>query len=948
LHVCSAALELVHVQISSRTNSKKMSAKKIISKTSALKVRKGGKGKVSLPVKRLFTKAGVHPFGEVEWVKCDAVVGGAGRIVFEQKETEFPDFWSQNAVNITVSKYFHGKLGSPGRETSLRQMITRVAHTIREWGEKFGYFATADQVQTFEDELTHIILHQKGSFNSPVWFNVGVKEHPQCSACFILSVQDDMRDILDWIKTEGMIFKHGSGAGVNLSTLRSKAEHLSHGGYASGPVSFMRGADSVAGMIKSGGATRRAAKMVVLNIDHPDVMDFIRSKAEEENKVRALIDAGYNMADLNNDAWNSIQYQNANNSVRLTDEFMEAVECDSDWETKFVTDGKTAKVYKARELLSEIAKAAWECGDPGVQFDTTINKWHTCPNSGRINASNPCSEYMHLDDSACNLASVNLMKFLREDGTFMVNEFKHTVDVFILAQEIIVSGSSYPTERIGENARKFREVGLGFGNLGELLMTKGIPYDSDEACAWGGTIASLMSGEAYRYSAEIAERMRSFDGYAVNREPMLEVIKNHGLESKKIKREYLDDKKLGLEAVRIWDEALALGKEFGFRNSQVTVIAPTGTISFMMDFDTTGIEPEFSLVKMKQLVGGGWMKIVNAGAENALLKLGYSGADAKRIVDYIFENGMVEGAPDFKSEHLPIFDCAVKPAKGTRTISWRGHVKMVAAVQPFMSGAISKTFNMSSDIAKEEIEEAYITAWKSGIKAFAVYRDGSKATQPLSTSATKLKGGKEIKTIGGVVRKRLPATRVSKTHKFSIAGHDGYLTFSIYEDGMPAEIFIRMAKQGSTLSGLLDAFAISVSMALQYGVPLKALAHKFIYSRFEPAGFTENPDIRIATSIIDYIFRYLALAFLSDAELAEFGMERHAIADHSADGSKEPVRVTVAAAVKMENDIGGSAHKGNLNSVPGETVCRKCGGMMVRTGTCMTCLQCGDSSGGCS
>lgn len=948
MHVCSAAVELAHVFNGQSNDFKNMSAKKIISKTNVSKIRKEGKEKKSLPIKRFFTKAGIHPFGEVEWVKRDAIVGGAGKIIFEQKEVEFPDFWSQNAVNITASKYFRGKPGSPEREKDLKQMITRVAHTIREWGEKFGYFANANQAQIFEDELTHIILYQKGSFNSPVWFNVGIKDHPQCSACFILSVHDDMRDILDWIKTEGMIFKHGSGAGINLSTLRSKVEHLSHGGYASGPVSFMRGADSVAGMIKSGGATRRAAKMVILNIGHPDVLDFIRSKAEEENKVRALLDAGYNMADLNNEAWNSIQYQNANNSVRLTDEFMEAVERDGDWETKFIVGGKTAKTYKARELLSEIAKAAWECGDPGVQFDTIINKWNTCPMSGRINASNPCSEYMHLDDSACNLASINLMKFLREDGTFMVNEFRHTVDMFILAQEIIVGGSSYPTEKIGENAHRFRELGLGFGNLGELLMTKGIPYDSVEACAWGGAIASLMSGEAYRFSAEIAERMKPFDGYAVNREPMLGIIKDHGLESKKIKEEYLDDKKLGLEAVRIWDETLTLGGKFGFRNSQVTVIAPTGTISFMMDFDTTGIEPEFSLVKMKQLVGGGWMKIVNAGVGNALLKLGYSGADAKNIVDYVFENGMVEGASGFKSEHLPIFDCAVKPAKGTRTISWRGHVKMVAAVQPFMSGAISKTFNMSHEVTKEEIEEAYVTAWKSGIKAFAVYRDGSKATQPLSTSATKVKSGKEIKAIGEAFRKRLPATRVSKTHKFSIAGHDGYLTYSIYEDGMPAEIFIRMAKQGSTLSGLLDAFAISVSMALQYGVPLKALARKFIYSRFEPAGFTENPDIRIATSIIDYIFRYLALAFLSDAELTEFGMERHAIAEHSADGTKEPVRVAVATAVKTENSSIDPNHKRNGNSVPGETVCRKCGGMMVRTGTCMTCLQCGDSSGGCS
>ncbi len=890
-------------------------------------------------IKRLFTKSGVSPLKEVKWVKRDAVVGGGDKKVFEQKGVEFPDFWSLNAVNITVAKYFRGKLGTPVREDSLKQMITRVAREIRGWGEKSGYFANASQARIFEDELTHLLLYQKGSFNSPVWFNVGVREKPQCSACFILSVEDDMRAILDWIKTEGIIFKGGSGAGANLSNLRSKSEQLSNGGYASGPVSFMRGADSVAGMIKSGGTTRRAAKMVVLNIDHPDALDFIRAKAEEEKKVRALAEAGYDMADLNNDAWNSIQFQNANNSIRLPDEFMEAAERDGDWETKFITNGAPAQKYKARELLGEIAKAAWACGDPGVQFDTTINKWHTCPNSGRINASNPCSEYMHLDNSACNLASINLMKFLREDGTFMVSEFKQAVDIFILAQEIIVDSSSYPTEKIGENAHKFRQLGLGFANLGALLMTKGIPYDSEEGFAWGGAIASLMSGEAYRFSAKIAGRMKPFGGYAANRQPMLKVVKNHGLEAEKIKLNYLDDKKLGVAMARVWDEALSLGKKLGFRNSQVTVIAPTGTISFMMDCDTTGIEPDFSLVKMKQLVGGGWMRIVNAGVENALLKLDYSRAEVKKIIDYVSENGTVESAPDFKEKHLAIFDCAVRPAKGARSISWKGHVKMVAAVQPFVSGAISKTFNMSHDVTKEEIEEAYLTAWRMGIKAFAVYRDGSKATQPLNTPEDKNKEKKELKVAGNALRKRLPATRASKTHKFSIAGHDGYLTYSAYEDGNVAEVFIKMAKQGSTLAGLLDAFAISVSMALQYGVPLKALAHKFIYSRFEPAGFTENPEIRIATSIIDYIFRYLALAFLSESELAEFGMERRLIADHSAgEETMEPARVVVTAAVRAVNG----------NSAPGETVCRKCGGMMVRTGTCLTCLQCGDSSGGCS
>jgi ribonucleoside-diphosphate reductase alpha chain len=916
----------------------------------------------TIPFKRVFTKEGVSPFKKIKWVKREATIGGEGKKVFEQKDVVFPDFWSQNAVNITVSKYFRGKLGSPERETDARQMITRVTSVVRGWGEKFGYFADKKQAQAFEDELTHILVHQKGSFNSPVWFNVGTKEEPQCSACFILAVEDTMGSILDWIHNEGMIFKRGSGAGINLSNLRSKKEHLSLGGYASGPVSFMRGADSVAGMIKSGGATRRAAKMVVLNVDHPDIMDFIRTKAEEEKKVRALMEAGYNMADLNNEAWNSIQYQNANNSVRITDEFMKAVEEDGEWHTRLIKTGKVAETFKARDLLHEIAKAAWECGDPGVQYDTIINKWHTCPNSGRINASNPCSEYMHLDNSACNLASINLMKFLREDGSFAVEEFMHTVQVFILAQEIIVGGSSYPTEEITKNAKAFRELGLGFANLGALLMTKGIAYDSEEGRAWAGAIASLMAGEAYRYSAEIARRVGTFDGYAVNRAPMLKVIKNHGTEAGKIKTRFIDDEKLAKQAQSVWKEALELGKKHGYRNSQVTVIAPTGTISFMMDCDTTGIEPDFSLVKMKQLVGGGWMKIVNESVEGSLLKLGYSKGQAKGIVDYIVEHGTPEGAPEFKEEHLPIFDCAVKPAKGTRAISWQGHVKMVAAVQPFISGAISKTFNMAHDVTQEEIEEAYVMAWKLGIKAFAVYRDGSKATQPLNTSGSKEKKKDEPKAADKAIRQRLPASRASLTHRFVVAGHKGYLTYSVYEDGKIAEIFVKMAKQGSTLSGLLDAFAISVSMALQYGVPLKALAHKFIYSRFEPAGFTENPDIRIATSIIDYIFRFLALSFLSNEDLAEFGMERKAeleqmlmspqadaVAEEKEQEKAEPLKTelvqeepAMAAATLMNNPAPKPA------GVQAGTVCRSCGGMMVRTGTCMTCFQCGNSSGGCS
>ncbi len=915
------------------------------------------KGEKNISLKRIFTKEGIHPFDEIQWVRRDVAVGGEKK-VFEQKNVEFPDFWSMNAVNITASKYLRGKLGSPEREDSLKTMISRVTRTIREWGEKFGYFASKEQAQIFEEELTHLIVYQMGSFNSPVWFNVGTREHPQCSACFILSVKDDMNSILDWIKTEGMIFRGGSGSGVNLSPLRAKSEPLSQGGKSSGPVSFMRGADSVAGMIKSGGTTRRAAKMVVLDIDHPDILDFVRAKADEEKKIRALMEAGYNMSDLNNEAWNSIQYQNANNSVRISDKFMESVERDETWETIYRTSGTPAHQYSARWLLNEIGQAAWECGDPGVQFDTTINKWHTCPNSGRINASNPCSEYMHIDDSACNLASINLLKFLREDGTFMTKEFVAAVDTFILAQEIIVDGSSYPTPKIGENAHKFRQLGLGFANLGAFLMRKGIPYDSDEARAWAGAISSLMSGEAYRFSAVLAERMGPFEGFEINRDPMLNVIRMHGVASRAIDSFFVRDEQLMEESRMVWEKAYNLGKRNGFRNSQVTVIAPTGTISFMMDCDTTGIEPDFSLVKYKQLVGGGMMKIVNASVESALENLGYLENERREIVSWISEHGTSEGAPHIKNEHLPVFDCAVRPEKGTRSISWKGHVKMVGAVQPFISGAISKTFNMSNETTKEEIADAYMMAWKLGIKAFAVYRDGSKATQPLNTSASsKSKTGKSNRE-EFVYRKRLPSTRISETHKFSIAGHEGYLTYSMYEDGRLGELFIRMSKQGSTLSGLLDVFAISVSLALQYGVPLKELAQKFVYTRFEPAGFTENQDIRIATSIVDYIFRYLVFRFLGPDDLSEFGMtpllsENAEIQKENGENEVAEVTMKVATtvtphSVSSEESLSIKTQKEKGRSVSTDIACRKCGGIMVRTGTCSTCLQCGDSSGGCS
>lgn len=920
------------------------------------KSRNKTEGRITLSLKRMFTDGTRHPFDEVEWTRRDAFVGGGEKKIFEQKDVEFPSFWSQNAVNITAAKYFRGKLYAPERESSARQMIGRVTKTIRKWGEEQGYFSNEAQAQIFEDELAHVILYQKGSFNSPVWFNVGVREKPQCSACFILSVEDDMKSILDWIKTEGMIFKGGSGAGVNLSGLRSKLESLSKGGFASGPVSFMRGADSVAGMIKSGGTTRRAAKMVILNVDHPDILEFVNTKMEEEKKVRALMEAGYNMLDLNNEAWNSIQYQNANNSVRISDEFMRATEEDGMWETKFITSGLTANKYKAREVLDKIAEAAWACGDPGVQFDTTINKWHTCPNSGRINGSNPCSEYMHIDNSACNLASINLLKFVREDGSFMVKEFRHTVDLFIMAQDILVDASSYPTTKIGENAHKFRQLGLGFANLGALLMTKGIPYDSEEGRAWGSAISSLMAGEAYKFSTLIAKKKGTFEGFQINREPMLNVIRMHGEASKNGCMNLVNNRKLAIEAEKVWEEAYELGEKYGFRNSQVTVIAPTGTISFMMDCDTTGIEPDFSLVKMKQLVGGGYMRIVNASVTKALQKLGYTEEMRNEIMDWVVAHGTMEGAPHIKDMHLPIFDCAVKPKDSTRVIPWQGHLKMVAAVQPFISGAISKTFNMGHETTKEEIRDAYVMAWKLGIKAFAVYRDGSKATQPLNAGGKKKEEKKQNNQLFAA-RKKLPATRMSETHKFSIVGHDGYITYSMFEDGTLAEIFIKMSKQGSTLSGLLDTFAISVSMALQYGVPFKELAKKFIYTRFEPSGFTENPNIRIATSIADYIFRYLALRFLSPDDLAEFGMTPVQQFIEEGEGQIADVKIQQPVEVKVSGGVGNIAHgigngglpdKKKMTQIATDTMCKKCGGMMVRTGTCLTCLQCGDSSGGCS
>lgn len=922
--------------------------------TSAHEIKQSGFGK-ELELSRFFTKPGVHPFDEVSWELRNIVIGSGEKKHFEYNDVEFPTFWSQNAANITASKYFRGEIGSKERERSVKQMITRVASNIRMWGEAFGHLASKEQADVFEMELTHILLHQKAAFNSPVWFNVGLYEKPQCSACFILAVEDNMESILSWIADEGRIFKRGSGAGVNLSTLRSSYETLSSGGKSSGPVAFMRGADSVAGMIKSGGATRRAAKMVIMNIDHPDIMSFIRAKADEENIVRALMAAGYNMQDLNDPAWFSVQYQNANNSVRVTDAFMKAVENKGKWYTRFVTKrkGEVAQEYDAYELMREIAKAAWECADPGIQYDTTINDWHTCPNSGRINASNPCSEYMHLDNSACNLASINLMKYIREDGSFMVEAFRHTVHIMILAQEILVDASGYPTPKIAENAHKFRELGLGYANLGALLMAKGMAYDSEEGRAVAGAITALMCAEAYHYSAHMAARVGPFEGYELNKEPMLHVIEKHKNAFENVQHGLVGDVPLVEAARKAWDDAFEVGKKYGYRNSQATVLAPTGTIALMMDCDTTGIEPPFALVTHKQLVGGGWMKFVNGIVPMALKRLGYTSEQIDEMIKYVEENSTMEGAPHIQQHHLGVFDCAVKPAKGTRSIHWQGHVKMVGAAQPFISGAISKTFNMPSDATVQDVFDAYMMGWYLGLKAFAVYRDGSKAAQPLQTTSHSQKNQKQQLVMDvGPTRRRLPKTRVSKTHKFDIAGHEGYLTYSLYSDGKLAEIFIRMSKQGSTLAGLLDVFAISVSMALQYGVPLKDLAHKFVYSRFEPSGYTENPQIQIATSIADYLFRFLALEFLTDDELEEFGMTRMHSEEESGEDEFKPFVVARQAAAT--NHVSEKQKQISLNGMNGNgivfagTVCKKCGGMMIRTGTCMTCLACGEASGGCS
>ncbi|HEY2936718.1 MAG TPA: vitamin B12-dependent ribonucleotide reductase, partial [Gaiellaceae bacterium] len=824
----------------------------------------------NLAVERYFTVAGRDPFDEVEWEIRHAFIPGKDKPAFDQKDVEFPKFWSQTATNIVAQKYFRGRLSSPERERSVKQMIGRIVDTVTTWGLEGGYFAAQEEAETFADELKFILLHQLAAFNSPVWFNVGFEEKPQCSACFILSIEDSMESILDWIRREGVIFRGGSGSGVNLSRLRSSKEQLSKGGHASGPVSFMRGADASAGTIKSGGKTRRAAKMVVLDVDHPDIEEFIWCKAHEEAKARVLEAAGYDMS-LDSPDWASIQYQNANNSVRVSDAFMEAVVEGKEWNLTARTDGAVVDTREARDLMRQIAEAAWRCADPGVQYDTTINSWHTLPNTGRINASNPCSEYMSIDDSACNLASLNLMKFRREDGELDVEAFEHAVDTLFLAQEILVGYSSYPTPEIERNAKAYRQLGLGYANLGALLMARGLPYDSDEGRAYAAAITALMTGRAYRKSAEIASRMGPFAGYRKNAAAMIGVIAKHRAAVGNIEHATSVPDDLLTACRTSWDDALDLGEVSGYRNAQATVLAPTGTISFMMDCDTTGIEPDFSLVKSKKLVGGGEITIVNKTVPLGLDKLGYAPNELDEVVAYIDERNTIVGAPYVKTEHYPVFDCAI----GERAIHYKGHVKMMGAVQPFISGAISKTVNLPETATIDEVSELLIEAWQLGVKAIAIYRDNCKVAQPLSGSKDRSATSPLLAPVAPGAhpqRRRLPDDRVEVGRKFKVGEYEGYIHVGLFEDGTPGDIFVDIAKEGTTLAGLMNSFMISVSLGLQYGVPLEVYVSKFSHMRFEPSGMTNDPDIRVAKSIVDYIFRWMGKKFLTTDQQEEAGI----------------------------------------------------------------------------
>jgi ribonucleoside-diphosphate reductase alpha chain len=893
----------------------------------------------NLAVERYFTVAGRDPFDEVEWEIRHAFIPGKDKPAFDQKDVEFPRFWSQTATNIVAQKYFRGRLSSPERERSVKQMIGRIVDTVTTWGIEGGYFAAQEEAETFADELKFILLHQLAAFNSPVWFNVGFEEKPQCSACFILSIEDSMESILDWIRREGVIFRGGSGSGVNLSRLRSSKEQLSKGGHASGPVSFMRGADASAGTIKSGGKTRRAAKMVVLDVDHPDIEEFIWCKAHEETKARVLEAAGYDMS-LDSPDWASIQYQNANNSVRVSDAFMEAVVEGKEWNLTARTDGAVVETLDARRLMRQIAEAAWRCADPGVQYDTTINSWHTLPNTGRINASNPCSEYMSIDDSACNLASLNLMKFRREDGELDVEAFEHAVDTVFLAQEILVGYSSYPTPEIERNAKAYRQLGLGYANLGALLMARGLPYDSDEGRAYAAAITALMTGRAYRKSAEIASRMGPFAGYRKNAAAMIGVIAKHRAAVGNIEHATSVPDDLLTACRTSWDDALDLGEVSGYRNAQATVLAPTGTISFMMDCDTTGIEPDFSLVKSKKLVGGGEITIVNKTVPLGLEKLGYAPTELDEVVAYIDERNTIVGAPYVKTEHYPVFDCAI----GERAIHYKGHVKMMGAVQPFISGAISKTVNLPETATIDEVSELLVEAWQLGVKAIAIYRDNCKVAQPLSGSKDRSAASPLLAPVAPGAhpqRRRLPDDRVEVGRKFKVGEYEGYIHVGLFEDGTPGDIFVDIAKEGTTLAGLMNSFMISVSLGLQYGVPLEVYVSKFSHMRFEPSGMTNDPDIRVAKSIVDYIFRWMGKKFLTTDQQEEAGI------------LTPEVKARLAAAYSvLEGTEGGEAPEAAprgqtalFNSHEDAIECSRCGGRMIRAGTCYTCRDCGTSTG---
>ncbi len=885
-----------------------------------------------LTIPRRWTRPGIHPFDEITWeLRSATIANEKGEVVFEQKDVEVPSFWSQLATNVVVSKYFRGPLGTPQRERSVKQLVSRVANTITDWGIKDGYFAAPDDAEAFRAELSYLLVHQYTAFNSPVWFNIGIEPRPQSSACFILSVEDTMDSILEWYRNEGMIFKYGSGAGLNVSPIRSARERLAGGGTASGPVSFMKAADASAGVIKSGGKTRRAAKMVVLNADHPDVKQFILCKWKEEEKAHKLVDLGYDSS-IDGEAYGSVFFQNANNSVRATDEFMKRALNDEEWELKAVTTGEVMERVKARDLLRLIAEATWHCGDPGMQFDTTTNDWHTCPNTGRINASNPCSEYVHLDNSACNLSSINLLKFLDDQGNFLIEPFKYAVRIMITAQEIIVGNSSYPTAKIEQTAHDYRQLGLGYANLGALLMSLGIAYDSDEGRAWAGTLTALMCGHAYEVSGEIAHEMGPYAGFALNREPQIRVLRKHRAQVDQIDARLVPQELLQA-ATRAWDESIRHAERHGVRNSQVTVIAPTGTIAFMLDCDTTGIEPDIALIKYKRLVGGGMLKIVNQTVPKALKRLGYAQDELEAILKSLDEKETIEGAPGLKLEHLPVFDCAFKPMHGTRTIHYMGHVKMMGAVQPFISGAISKTINMPTEATVDDIMQAYTEAWRLGLKAVAIYRDGSKWVQPLSTAKGDGKG--KAAPAGTPYRRRLADERQAITHKFSVGGHEGYFTVGLFEDGTPGEIFITMSKEGSTLSGLMDSFATMVSLSLQYGVPLKVLVNKFSHVRFEPSGVTNNKDIRFAKSVVDYIFRWMALKFLPKEEAQEFKVIE-------APGAKPATNGTSASAISnpMERQ-----EQQTFVAQADAPACSDCGSLMVRNGNCYKCLNCGSTSG---